>query len=228
MADPGADASGNRAGPEGDSGRDGAELYPDPGSALVLDPGCRRCPELVESRCEISWGNGARDADVLVVGEAPGAGSPDAERWRGGNHTGLAYTAGHSGRIVRRLFADAGYGPGDLFVTNAVKCHPPENRDPTAGELDRCFDHLRTELEAVDPAVVCPTGKHATRTLLRREGERLEGFLDRVLEPVACPSLGVTALPLLHPAYQSLWLARLGRDREGYVAELAERLDELT
>jgi uracil-DNA glycosylase family 4 len=229
MGDPDVDGSGTgRRGASGREPHSESQHYPDPDSALVLDSGCERCPALVESRHEIAWGNGTRDADVLVVGEAPGAGSPDAERWRGGNYTGLAYTAGHSGRIVRRLFADAGYGPGNLFVTNAVKCHPDGNRDPTEGELDRCFDHLRAELEAVEPAVVCPTGKHATRTLLRREEKRLNGFLDRVLEPVTCPSLGVTALPLLHPAYQSVWLARLGRDREGYVAELSTRLAALT
>ena len=94
--------------------------YPDPDSANVLAPDCARCPALVEARERISWGTGSLDADVMVVGEAPGAGNPDAERWRGGNWTGMAYTARHSGRIVRATFEELGYGPDDIYVTNAV------------------------------------------------------------------------------------------------------------
>jgi uracil-DNA glycosylase family 4 len=223
-------------------------MYPDPATRNALEPGCARCPALVESRERIAWGNGSTDADVMVVGEAPGAGRPPddstgagtaagdedgdeedaaADRWRGGNYTGLAYTARHSGRIVREMFADLGYGPTALYVTNAVKCHPPENRDPTDEELDTCVAHLRAELRAVDPPVVATTGRHATAVLLDCEGVELDGFVERVLDPVDCPGLGTTVLPLLHPAYQHVWLARLGYDRESYVAAIGERLDAL-
>ncbi|MFC7044515.1 uracil-DNA glycosylase family protein [Halobacteriaceae archaeon GCM10025711] len=205
--------------------------FPDPATRNVLEPDCGRCPALVDAREEISWGNGSLDADVMVVGEAPGAGTPDADRWRGGNWTGLAYTARHSGRIVRDLFDDLGYGPADCYVTNAVKCFPEgddgSNRAPTDEELRTCFGHLRTELDQVDPAVVVTTGKHATRVVLDHEGERLDGFVDHVLDPVDCPTLGVTVLPLLHPAYQHVWLARLGYDREAYVAAVGDRLAAL-
>ena len=197
--------------------------YPDPEKRNVLEPGCSRCSSLVESRERISWGNGNVDADVMVVGEAPGAGDPDAERWQGGNWTGLAYTARHSGRIVRRTFEELGYGPDDLYVTNAVKCFPAGsdgNREPTAGERTTCFAHLRAEIEMVDPAVVVTTGKHATVAVLDHEGIELDGFVDSVLDPVACPSLGVTVVPVLHPSYQSVWLARLDVGRDEYVDEL--------
>lgn len=202
--------------------------YPDPGTRTALEPGCSRCPKLATSRERISWGNGPGDADVMVVGEAPGAGDPTADRWRGGNWTGLAYTARHSGRIVRALLADAGYGPDAVYYTNAVKCFPAgedgSGREPTDQELRTCFTHLEAEIEAVDPAVVVATGRHATRILLEREGIELDGFVEHVLEPVTCPSLGVTVLPLLHPSYQSVWLARLGYDREGYVTAVREAI----
>lgn len=197
--------------------------YPDPDTRNVLEPGCSRCPALVDSRERISWGNGDHDADVMIVGEAPGAGDPDAGRWRGGNWTGLAYTARHSGRIVRELFEELGFGTDDLYATNAVKCFPAGddgNREPTPAERSNCFPHLRAEIETVDPAVVVTTGRHATHALLDHEGIELDGFVDSILDPVTCSNLDVTALPILHPSYQSVWLARLGYDRDEYVAAI--------
>jgi len=196
--------------------------FPSDDDRLVLEPDCRRCPALVEDRECISWGNGPRDAAVLVVGEAPGAGDPDADRWRGGNWTGKAYTSRHSGRRIRDLVADAGVDRA--FFTNAVKCFPSDgdggNREPTDEERATCRDHLEREVEIVDPAVVLATGRHATESLLSTDGRSLDGFVDRVLDPIAVDSLAVTVVPLLHPSYQDVWLGRLGYDRAEYVAEL--------
>ncbi|MFT4905824.1 MAG: uracil-DNA glycosylase, partial [Natronomonas sp.] len=89
--------------------------FPDPDGRNALAADCQQCPELVEGRTCISWGVGARDATLVVVGEAPGAGTPEADRWQGGNHTGMAYTSRHSGRRVRGLFETLGYGPDDLY-----------------------------------------------------------------------------------------------------------------
>jgi uracil-DNA glycosylase family 4 len=207
--------------------------FPDPESANALVPGCARCPGLPADRACVAWGNGPLDADVVVVGEAPAAGDPAADRWRGGNHTGMAYTSRHSGRRVRSLFADLGYEP---YYTNAVKCFPrdhdapddaPTNREPTAAERRRCGAHLRTELDQVAPAVVVPTGKHASRSVLALAGRDLGGFLDAVLEPVDCPGLDATVLPLLHPSYQDVWTARLGYDDEAaYREAVGEALAE--
>ncbi|MDX1746805.1 MAG: uracil-DNA glycosylase family protein, partial [Halobacteriales archaeon] len=153
-----------------------------------------------------------------------------ADRWRGGNWTGLAYTARHSGRIVRSLFADIGYGPTQIYVTNAVKCFPADpddpstNREPTTEERTTCGDHLATELTQVDPTVVVTTGRRATAALLDREGRELDGFIDHLLEPIPCPSLGVTVLPILHPSYQSVWLARLDLSKEAYIEEIGRTI----
>lgn len=203
--------------------------YPDPDRRNALEPGCSRCPDLVESREEIAWGNGNPDADVMVVGEAPGAGNPHADRWRGGNWTGLAYTARHSGRIIRTLFEDLGFGPDDLYVTNAVKCFPADgdsNRPPTTDERETCFTHLAAELDSVDPTVVVATGKHATRSILDSEGIAIDGFIDSILTRIECPTLGLTVVPILHPAYQHVWLSRLGYDEAGYRAEISAMLSE--
>jgi DNA polymerase len=209
--------------------------FPHPESRNVLEPDCSRCPALAEARNCIAWGNGSLDAGVVVVGEAPAYGNPEAERWKGGNWTGMAYTSRHSGRRVRDLFADAGFAPDDLYFTNAVKCfpradsegddEPPTNREPTADERANCRHHLATEFEQVSPAVVATTGKHATLTVL--EDLPAGGFLDSVLDPVESPTFGTTVLPLLHPSYQNVWLPRIGYDREEYVAAIRDAIERV-
>ena len=212
--------------------------YPDPGERNEYGE-CRRCPALVGCRERISWGVGPRDASLVVVGEAPGAGDPGAERWKGGNWTGMAYTSRASGRKVRAMIADLGHA-GDAYYTNAVKCFPceerpdaddptgtgsPTNREPTAEELANCRPYLLDEVATVAPDWVLATGKHATRSLSAVDGRPVEGFLDMVLEPVALEGLDPPVLPLLHPSYQEVWLSRLDHTRESYLREIRAVLD---
>jgi uracil-DNA glycosylase family 4 len=212
--------------------------FPGPDDALVLESGCRRCPALVDCRTEISWGNGPRDAAVLVVGEAPAAGDPGADRWRGGNLTGLAYTSRHSGRRVRAFVADLGLA-GRAFYTNAVKCFPcadgaaatggadpasATNREPTDAERAACRDHLLAEVATVGPDAVLATGRHATASLLAAEGRSLDRFTDSVASVLDCPAVGAPVVPALHPSYEAVWRARLGYDADGYRAAVADAL----
>ena len=217
--------------------------YPDPAERNAYGD-CRRCPALVDCRERISWGVGPADAALVVVGEAPGAGDPDAGTWSGGNRTGMAYTSRASGRKVRAMVADLGY-EGEAYYTNAVKCFPcagPEranggdggdggdgepaaatgatNREPTAEELANCRPYLLDELESVAPDWVLATGKHATASLLAVDGRDVEGFLDRVLEPVSLAGVDPPVLPLLHPSYQEVWLSRLDHTRASYLGEI--------
>ncbi|MFY4811376.1 uracil-DNA glycosylase [Haloarcula sp. AONF1] len=196
--------------------------FPDKAERNALAEDCRHCPELAESRTCISWGNGPLSADLVVVGEAPAEGDPDAERWRGGNLTGMAYTSRRSGRKIREVLADAGFGHDDCYYTNAVKCHPPGNRDPTETELTNCRPYLVREVETVEPVAVLTTGKHATKTVLALDDATLDGFLDSVLDPRRSDALGVPVVPLLHPSYQEVWLSRLGYDRETYVDAITD------
>jgi uracil-DNA glycosylase family 4 len=202
---------------DGPSDADGTDpLFPE--ARHVLEPGCARCDALVACRERISWGTGDPDAAVMAIGEAPGAGAPEAETWRGGNWTGRAYTTRHSGRRIRALLADAGHP--DAYVTNAVKCFPCDgdgsNREPTPAERANCRAHLETELETVDPAVIVATGKHATASVLALEGRDLTGFVESVLDPIDLESVPGTLLPVLHPSYQDVWRARLGYEDGEY------------
>ncbi len=210
---------------DADATSDGDPPFPDPDERLVLDPGCERCG-LADCRERIAWGVGPHDAAVMVVGEAPGTGDPDADRWRGGDHTGMAYTSRHSGRRVRETMRRAGVERA--YYTNAVKCLPCDGDDaraPTPAERATCREHLLAEVETVAPQVLVTTGKHATWSALAAAGRDLDGFIDRVLDPVACPDLGVTVLPLVHPSYRDVWIGRLGYDYDGYVAAVRERID---
>lgn len=212
--------------PSGEDTAGGDPPFPDTEERLVLEPDCERCPALVDCRERISWGVGPRDAAVMVVGEAPGTGDPDADRWRGGNHTGMAYTSRHSGRRVRETTRRAGVE--DAYYTNAVKCLPCDGdgtREPTPEERATCRDHLLAEVETVAPQVLVTTGKHATQSALAAAGRDLDGFIDAVLDPVECPDLGTTVLPLVHPSYRDVWIARLGYDYPEYVAAVRERID---
>jgi uracil-DNA glycosylase len=216
--------------------------YPDPTRRNEYGD-CRRCPTLADCRERISWGVGPRDAALVVVGEAPGAGDPDAGRWKGGNWTGMAYTSRASGRKVRAMVADLGYADG-AYYTNAVKCFPcaeresadagdgdgqdaprVTNREPTAEERANCRPYLLDEIATVAPDWVLATGRHATASLFAVDGRPVEGFLDLVLEPVDLSGVEPPILPLLHPSYQEVWLSRLGHTRASYLREIRAVLD---
>jgi DNA polymerase len=119
---------------------------------------CERCPALVESRSRIVNGTGPAGADLLFLGEAPGA----TEDERGEPFVG------RSGDVLDGALRDAGLSRADVRITNCVRCRPPENRDPAAEELDNCREYLAAELDAVDPELVVTLGKVPSEHLLDR------------------------------------------------------------
>lgn len=124
----------------------------------VVD-GCTRCPALTESRTQIVNGVGPADAAVLFVGEAPGEQEDtDGEPF-----------VGRSGAILTEALSRAGVGRAAVRITNAVRCRPPENRNPTKDELENCRSYLTAEITAVDPSVVVTLGKVPSEHLLGRE-----------------------------------------------------------
>ncbi|TQQ82447.1 uracil-DNA glycosylase [Halonotius roseus] len=119
---------------------------------------CEQCPDLVASRSRIVNGVGPDDADLLFVGEAPGA-NEDEE--------GEPFV-GRSGSVLDDALGDAGVERADVRITNCVRCRPPENRDPTTDELANCRGYLEGEIESVDPSVVVTLGKVPSEHLLDR------------------------------------------------------------
>ncbi|RNJ27232.1 uracil-DNA glycosylase [Halosegnis longus] len=119
---------------------------------------CERCPELCASRSRIVNGVGPADADLLFVGEGPGANEDEQ---------GEPFV-GRSGTVLDDALRDAGLARGDVRITNCVRCRPPDNRDPTTGELDNCRKYLETEIERLDPELVVTLGKVPSEHLLGR------------------------------------------------------------
>ncbi|MFC4988980.1 MULTISPECIES: uracil-DNA glycosylase [Saliphagus] len=121
-------------------------------------PACERCPELVESRSRIVDGTGPDDADLLFVGEGPG----QREDERGEPFVG------RSGSVLDDELRSVGLERESVRITNCVRCRPPENRDPTAEELEHCRGYLEVEIERVDPEVIVTLGKVPGEHLLGR------------------------------------------------------------
>jgi len=120
---------------------------------------CERCEELVESRSQIVNGTGPADADLLFVGEAPGA----QEDKQGDPFVG------RSGDVLDEALRAAGLDRGDVRITNCVRCRPPDNRDPRSEELANCRPYLEREIDLADPELIVTLGKVPAQHLLERD-----------------------------------------------------------
>jgi DNA polymerase len=175
--------------------------------------GCVRCPQLASTRNTVVFGSGNADADLMFVGEAPGANE---------DRQGLPFV-GQAGRLLDQLLSEIGLTRADVFVANVLKCRPPGNRDPLPQEIDSCQDYLYRQLELIQPNVVCTLGNFATK-LLRDDMTgitRLHGKDElRQIGPRV-----VRLYPLFHPAaalYTPAMLATL-REDFGRIPELLGR-----
>jgi len=120
---------------------------------------CQRCEALCESRSQIVNGVGPADADLLFVGEGPGANEDEQ---------GEPFV-GRSGDVLDETLRDVGLDRGDVRITNCVRCRPPDNRDPHKAELANCRGYLEQELALVDPELVVTLGKVPGQHLLERD-----------------------------------------------------------
>src|SRR5918996_2324311 len=150
---------------------------------------CTRCPQLASTRTTVVFGAGNADADLMFVGEAPGANE---------DKQGLPFV-GQAGRLLDTLLGEIGLARADVFIANTLQCRPPGNRDPLPGEIDACQDWLFRKLELIEPRVVCTLGNFSTKLLRADPGTgitRLHGREElRQIGPRA-----VRLYPLYHPA----------------------------
>ena len=148
---------------------------------------CVKCP-LSESRTQVVFGAGNADADLMFVGEAPGA---EEDR------QGIPFV-GRSGALLTSMLEDAGISREDVFIANTLKCRPPENRDPTAAEIETCRPWLFEQIRLIEPRVVATLGNFATKLL---SGDQTG--ITKVHGKPQVKQLGsrtVYLLPLFHPA----------------------------
>lgn len=150
---------------------------------------CTRC-RLSETRTKAVPGEGDPNTEVLLVGEGPGV-NEDRE--------GRPFI-GRAGGLLERLLDHIGWQRDDVFITNVVKCRPPENRDPEPDEIAACAPYLQRQAAVLDPSVVVTLGRFSMATFM--PGVRISQAHGTTR--VAAPATGArdaTAFAMYHPAY---------------------------
>jgi uracil-DNA glycosylase family 4 len=145
---------------------------------------CRRC-KLCDGRKNIVFGSGNPRAELVFVGEGPGADE---------DQQGVPFV-GEAGQLLTKMITAMGYHRDDVYICNVVKCRPPGNRNPEPDEVTACEPFLRAQLKAVQPKVIVALGKFAAQTLLRDSTaiSKMRGHW-REYE-------GIKLMPTFHPAY---------------------------
>ena len=145
---------------------------------------CHRC-ELAKARKNIVFGEGSEEASLVFVGEAPGV-EEDLQ--------GRPFV-GNAGQLLTRIISAIGMAREAVYITNVVKCHPPNNRMPLPDETASCYPFLARQLQIIRPKVICALGNAAAQTLL----ETVAGITT--LRGTFHIWEGIPVMPTFHPAY---------------------------
>src|SRR5258708_7850265 len=183
---------------------------------LMQARSCTRCAELAATRKSVVFGSGNADADLMFVGEAPGA-SEDEQ--------GLPFV-GRAGKLLSQLLEEIGLLRDDVFIVNTLKCRPPGNRDPQPIEIDNCHEYLLRQVELIEPSVICSLGNFSTK-LLRSDPTGITRLHGQP-EVIEIGSRAVRLHPIYHPAaalYTPRMLETL-REAADAVPEAAEAVPE--
>lgn len=112
---------------------------------------CKRC-ELYKTRNNPVVGEGSDEADLLFIGEAPGLNEDKQGR----------PFVGRAGKILDELLDSIGLNRSDIYISNILKCRPPNNRNPTKNEIQTCSPYLKKQIDFINPSVILPMGSFAT------------------------------------------------------------------
>ena len=146
---------------------------------------CQKCP-LSQTRKKAVPGEGNHNSIVMFVGEAPG-GDEDRE--------GLPFI-GRAGQLFTRILQSVQIERKDVFITNIVKCRPPENRNPNKSEIEICLPYLESQIALINPKIIVTLGSVPTKCLLNTDDaiSRLRGQWFPWLG-------GIKIFPMFHPSY---------------------------
>ncbi|MBI9031781.1 uracil-DNA glycosylase [bacterium] len=120
---------------------------------------CQKCP-LHETRTNVVYGDGNPNADIMIIGEGPGAQE---------DKTGHVFV-GPAGQLLTKMLKAINVERQDIYITNIVKCHPPQNRDPFPAERQACLPYLREQINLIKPKIIILLGKVAANTILGQSG----------------------------------------------------------
>ena len=166
---------------------------------------CKLCP-LHVGRTNSVPGEGHPETEVVFVGEGPGFNEDQQGR----------PFVGAAGGLLNELLKAIGWKREEVYITNVVKCRPPQNRDPEPAEIAACAPYLRRQLEVLDPALVVTLGRHSLQTFM--PGERI-GAAHGTLRPVD-PQTGA-ANALAYAMYHPAAALRAGSLKQTMLADMA-------
>jgi DNA polymerase len=144
---------------------------------------CTKCP-LGHTRTTFVFGQGNENADIMFIGEAPGA---EEDR------TGIPFV-GRAGQLLNKLLANIKIDREDVFIANILKCRPPNNRDPQPAEVQECIPYLHKQIELIKPKVIVALGRVAAQNLLN-SSSALKQMRERLWQ-----YQGVNMIVTYHPA----------------------------
>jgi len=172
---------------------------------------CTKCA-LCKTRTQTVFGSGNKQANWMLVGEAPGQHEDEQ---------GLPFV-GNAGLLLTEMLRAIGLTREEVFITNILKCRPPNNRDPLAGEVESCNDYLQRQQKLIQPKIILAVGRIAAQTLLKTDEPlaRLRGKVHTYNEtPVVVvyhPAYLLRSLPEKRKAWLDLQLAiQTVKDSEG-------------
>jgi len=150
-----------------------------------IGPDCTRCKLHALGRTQVVFGVGNPNADLMFVGEAPGA----DEDIQGEPFVGRA------GQLLTKIIEAIELTRADVYIANVIKCRPPQNRNPEFDEVASCEPFLFRQVDIIQPRVIVALGKFGAQTLLRTE-EPISRLRGRIFD-----YRGSKLIPTFHPAY---------------------------
>jgi DNA polymerase len=150
-----------------------------------IGPDCTRCKLHTQGRQQIVFGVGNPDADLMFVGEAPGA-DEDVQ--------GIPFV-GRAGQLLTKMIQAINLERDHVYIANVIKCRPPGNRNPEPDEIATCEPFLFQQIDAVRPRVIVALGSFAAKTLLRSE-ESISRLRGRIYD-----FRGAKLIPTFHPSF---------------------------
>ena len=144
---------------------------------------CSRC-KLCKNRTNIVFGIGNETANIMFIGEGPGA---DEDK------QGIPFV-GKAGQLMNKAFDALGINREDVYIANIVKCRPPNNRDPEPDEIQGCMNYLRNQVIIVKPKIIVLLGRIALQNILGKE------YKITASRGICVEKKGILYMPTWHPA----------------------------
>ncbi|WP_295157223.1 uracil-DNA glycosylase [uncultured Brachyspira sp.] len=172
---------------------------------------CMKCEALCSSRLNVVFGRGDEEPDIVFVGEAPGA---DEDK------QGLPFV-GRGGKLLDKWIEKLSINK--YYIMNALKCRPPENRDPLPEEKQNCRDYFTAQLQILNPKIICALGRHGFGNLIEFDLKTPFGRARNKVHYYKNNERDVPVIATYHPAY----ILRNQKEEEKVISDLEFMLNEL-